>query len=354
MPHLDEPRAVRTDEHIDTQTLTKYLAEQLKMPVEDLEVLQFPGGHSNLTYLVRVADHEYVLRRPPHGSKVRSAHDMGREYRVLNALAPVYARAPKPHLYCEDAAVLGAPFYLMERVRGTVLRRKLPANLELSEQTARGLCVSFVDALGELHTLDYRAVGLGDLGKPEGYVARQVQGWTQRYHDARTDDVPAMDKVAHWLADNRPPESGTSLIHNDFKFDNLVLNPDDLTDIRAVLDWEMATVGDPLMDLGSSLAYWVQANDPAELQMLSFGPTFFPGMMTRQDIVEAYAKRTGRALDDIRFYYSYGLFKTAVIVQQIYYRFQKGLTQDPRFASMNAVVALLAEQAARNVDGRGL
>ncbi len=257
----DSSAPVRKGEELDAARLEAYLAEQLHEPHGRLEIEQFPQGFSNLTYLVRFGSEDYVLRRPPFGNTVKSAHDMGREYNVLSKLSKVYELAPKPIVYCTDEAVLGAPFYLMERRRGVILRRKLPKDLKLDPATFRGLGTAFIDNLARLHALDFRAAGLADLGKPEGYVERQVNGWIGRYEKAKTDEWPEMDSVAKWLVENRPPESGAALIHNDYKFDNVVLDSHDLTKIIGVLDWEMCTLGDPLMDLGCTLAYWIQADD---------------------------------------------------------------------------------------------
>jgi aminoglycoside phosphotransferase (APT) family kinase protein len=346
----DGTRPVRAGEELDPQRLREYLAATLGTAGEP-EVEQFPGGHSNLTYLVRVDGRELVLRRPPFGSKVKTAHDMGREHRVLSHLAPVYPKAPRPLAYCEDAAVLGAPFYLMERVRGLILRRDPPPDLPLGPAVARGLGLAFVDALLELHAVDFAAAGLAGLGNPDGYVERQVGGWSKRYQDARTDDVRDLESVGAWLATQRPPSPAPTLIHNDFKYDNLVLDPHDPTRILGVLDWEMSTIGDPLMDLGTALCYWVQADDAPDLQAVRFGPTVLPGTPTRRELAERYAAKSGRPLDHLRFYYAFGLFKTAVVAQQIYFRFRQGLTADPRFAAFIHGVRALAAQAARVTAG---
>ena len=346
----DEARPVRAGEEIDPARLGAYLEAALGLHGLP-EIEQFPGGHSNLTYLVRCGGREMVLRRPPVGSKVKSAHDMGREARVLSHLAPVWPRAPRPIVYCEDASVLGAPFYLMERLRGLIIRRTVPEGVDFPPETARRLSASFADVLAELHGVDYVAAGLGDLGNPEGYVARQVSGWTKRYADSRTDDVADVESVAAWLAARQPPSPPPVLLHNDFKYDNLVLDPADPARIVGVLDWEMSTIGDPLMDLGTALCYWVEAGDPAELRAARFGPTQLPGTMSRRELAQAYAARRGVSLDHLPFYYAFGLFKTAVVAQQIYFRFKQGLTRDPRFAAMIEGVRALAAQAARVVAG---
>lgn len=348
MNTLDQARKIRAGEELPLETLSPYLQKALSLS-DPLEVEQFPSGHSNLTYLIKAGEKEWVLRRPPFGSKVKTAHDMGREYRILSRLAPSYPKVPRPVLFCEDESIIGAKFYLMERVRGVILRREPPLGLTLDADTMRSLCASFVDTLAELHSLDYQALGLGDLGKPEGYVERQISGWARRYQDARTDDIPEMEKVASWLAENIPASPPPALIHNDFKFDNLVLDPAEPTRIIAILDWEMATLGDPLMDLGTALCYWVEEGDPSLLQKLRFGPTTLPGSYTRRQIAERYAEKCGVDISQIVFYYCFGLFKTAVVAQQIYYRYHQGLTKDPRFAMMIEGVKAMARQAADRI-----
>ncbi len=347
---LDTARAVRDGEALDAHSLFPYLREQLGKPDAVIELEQFPGGHSNLTYLVRIDGEDFVLRRPPFGSKVKTAHDMSREYRMLSKLAPHYPRAPAPLLMCEDESVLGCQFYVMKRLHGVILRKTLPKGLTLPPETARALCQTMADTFAELHGLDYEAMGLGDFGKPVGYVERQVTGWTKRYYASKTDEVPHVDDVTKWLADNMPGDAGAGIIHNDYKFDNLVLDPEDLTRIIGILDWEMTTIGDPLMDVGSSLAYWVQDSDPDPVKGIGFGPTLQPGMFTRREFADRYAEASGRDLSNIVFYFAFGLFKTAVILQQIYYRYRHGLTTDQRFAAFGMAVALLVNRAAHAID----
>ncbi len=342
----DQAKPMRPGEELDLAALTAYLEREVGA-LGAVAVEQFPGGHSNLTYLVHHGDQEYVLRRPPFGSKVKSAHDMGREVAVLSKLAPVYSRAPRVIAYCDQPDVLGAPFYLMERRRGVILRKELPPGLD--EQRIAHLCAELVDALVDLHAVDYRAAGLGDFGKPAGYVERQVKGWSERYTGSQTDDIPAMTEVAAWLAAHMPGDSAPALIHNDFKFDNVIFDPA-LERITGVLDWEMATIGDPLMDLGTSLSYWMQADDPALFQTPIFGVTMKPGMYRRTDVAARYFERSGRRTDHLVFYFAFGLFKTAVILQQIYYRYAKGLTKDPRFAPFIMVVRALGDQARGAID----
>jgi aminoglycoside phosphotransferase (APT) family kinase protein len=339
----DTPRAVRTGEELDLAALTAFIEKELGAHGA-ITVEQFPGGHSNLTYLVHHGDREYVLRRPPFGAKIKSAHDMGREVAVLSKLAPVYDRAPRVIANEPTGDVLGAPFYLMQRRRGVILRKELPAELASDHARVRRICELLVDALVDLHAVDYTAAGLGDFGKPAGYIERQVSGWTERYTKSQTDDLPAITEVAAWLATHRPVDGAPALIHNDFKFDNVIFDAN-LESITGVLDWEMTTIGDPLMDLGTSLSYWSQASDSPAVLKLPFGPTASPGMMTRAEISQRYLERSGRRTEDLVFYYVYGLFKTSVVAQQIYYRFAKGMTQDARFGAFIFAVRLLGEQA---------
>jgi len=348
---IDSAKAVREGEEVDAKALEQFFAAQVpELAGKPVQVLQFPGGHSNLTYLLKVGDRELVLRRPPFGTKVKSAHDMGREHRILSALSGSYAQAPKPIVYSEDPAVMGAPFYVMERLRGVILRKELPPSLGLEPARFRTLCENLVDALVDLHALDYAKLGLASLGKPEGYVERQVQGWTKRYAGSQTDDVPVIEQVARWLEQERPQDSGAALIHNDFKFDNVVLDPDEPTRIVGILDWEMSTIGDPLMDLGTFTSYWVEAGDDPMMQFLRGGPSEQPGALTRAEIVDRYRARSGRTVNNPDYYYVFGLFKTAVVIQQIYYRYRQGLTKDERFSVFNVGVQALCEQAARTID----
>jgi len=342
----DKARAVRSGEELDIGKLGAFLDKEIGSGgTSTLFVEQFPGGHSNLTYLVRHGDQEYVLRRPPFGSKVKSAHDMGREVAVLSKLAPVYDRAPKVIAYESTGEVIGAPFYLMERRRGVILRKDAPTDPAVIAR----ICNLLVDALVDLHAVDYAAAGLGDFGKPVGYIERQVKGWIERYAGSQTDDIAAMATAGAWLAAHMPGEGAPSLIHNDFKFDNVIFDPA-LEKITGVLDWEMATIGDPLMDFGTALSYWAQADDGGVFQSGLFGITTKPGMPPRTTIAARYLERSGRRTDSLVFFYVFGLYKTAVILQQIYYRFAKGLTTDQRFAPFIMIVRAIADQAQRSID----
>ena len=349
---LDRARTVREGEGLDETRLLAYLRAQLPALDGPLSIEQFPSGYSNLTYLLRVGDVELVLRRPPFGSKVKTAHDMRREYTILSRLRPVYAKVPRPLLYCDDVSVIGAPFYVMERVRGVILRARAPEGMGLTPELMRRLSGSFVETLVELHAVDYEAAGLGDLGRPEGYVRRQVEGWTKRYADARTDDVTEIERLALWLNEHIPSESDAALIHNDYKYDNLLLSPTDLARVAAVLDWEMATIGDPLMDLGAALGYWVDRDDLPEWREHGFGLTTLPGNLTRREMAERYFALSGRAETDLVFYYAFGLLKIAGIVQQIYYRYRQGLTRDPRFSALGPLVNACGRMALRAIERR--
>jgi len=348
---IDRSSPVRPGEELPYDTLRDYLIAHLPELDGPLTVEQFPAGFSNLTYLLRIGDRELVLRRPPIGAKIKTAHDMNREYRILSHLYPVYNKVPRPLLFCDDASVLGTPFYVMERVQGVILRAQPPRGIDLTPALMRSLSETFIENLAAIHEIDYEAAGLGDLGSPQGYVKRQVEGWTRRYFNARTDDVPAIERLAEWLQQNLPADSAkAALIHNDYKYDNLVLAPEDLGRVVAVLDWEMATIGDPLMDFGTSLGYWVEATDPEEWQGYGFGLTSLPGSLTRNELLEHYSERTGRRIKDPVFYFAYGLLKIAVIVQQIYFRYQKGLTRDPRFAQLGALVKACGNLAQRAIE----
>ncbi len=351
MTALDLAGPVRRGESLDAAKIAAFLKDRLPGLEGPVAVRQFHSGFSNLTYLVTVGETELVLRRPPFGRKAKTAHDMNREYRILNALKPVFPYVPAPLAFCDDPAVMEVPFYVMERLRGVILRKELPKTPALGESAVARLCEQWVEVLVALHHLDYRQCDLADLGHPEGYVARQVRGWSQRYRDARTTDVPDFEPVMAWLADGMPPARDRSaLIHNDYKFDNVILDPADPTRIIGLLDWEMATIGDPLMDLGASLGYWVESRDTEELKTIRTVPTTSPGMLSRRQIVELYEKKTGVAVDHFAWYYCFGLFRLAVIVQQIYYRFFHGQTADQRFGTLGFVVGVLEKAALRVME----
>jgi len=349
MAIVDEPIEIREGEELNNRKVEEFLRDTIAGLEGEFLIKQFPSGFSNLTYLIRVGEKEMILRRPPFGKKAKTAHDMSREYKILNALHPVFQYAPKPLAYSENPDVMECPFYVMERIPGIILRKDLPEWLSLKSEEAGSLCENFIRILNQLHCIDYKKIGLDEYGKPEGYVKRQVEGWSSRYRDAKTDDAPDYEKVIEWLHEKMPAESKRpGIIHNDYKFDNVVLNPDNPLEIVGILDWEMSTIGDPLMDLGSSLSYWVDRNDSPEHQLTRMMPTTEEGMMTRKELVDYYLKLSGRKIDTIDFYFCFGLFKLAGIAQQIYYRYYHGQTKDKRFAMLIGAVIIL-EQAAIEV-----
>ncbi len=349
---MSDTKPVRAGEELDQGRLRGFISEELQRPAEDLEILQFPAGNSNLTYCIRIGPDEYVLRRPPFGNQVKSAHDMAREFNVLSKLSAVYAPAPRPLIYCADESVIGSEFYLMERRNGLIIRGKSPDFLEESLDLQYAVCESFVKNLAALHALDYEAIGLGGLGKPDGYVGRQVEGWTKRYFNAKTDDHFELETAIEWLGANIPESHGAALVHNDYKFDNVMLDQENITRITAVLDWEMATIGEPLMDLGTTLGYWMAREAGSELLSMPFNPRALMENITRSELVEMYAEASGRDVSGILFYYVFGTFKIAVIAQQIYFRYAKGYTKDERFAAFNRFVNALGKIAMHAI-GRG-
>jgi aminoglycoside phosphotransferase (APT) family kinase protein len=333
---IDEPREVRAEDAFDVAALHDWLAAHVDgLGPTPPEVRQFAGGASNLTYLLRYPERDLILRRPPAGEHRGAAHDVLREARIQSRLRPTFPLVPAVEATGEDeaarAACGGRPFYVMERLAGTIVRGRLPEGMELPPDDARRMAEAAIDTLAALHAVDVDAAGLRDLGRGAGYVQRQVEGWTARYEAARTPRAPSFRAVTQWLAEHRPDDVATCVIHNDFRLDNLVLAPDDPGRVLGVLDWEMATLGDPLMDLGSALAYWVQAGDGRGMQLLRRQPTDLPGMPTRQEVVARYCERAGIAVPEWTFYEVFGLFRLAVIVQQIYARYVAGKTTNPQF-----------------------
>jgi len=347
---VDQPAPVRDGEALDLEALHRFLGQHGLAGDATVQLSQFPRGFSNLTYLVTCGARAFVLRRPPFGVGKGVAHDVVREAKLLSALGAAYAKVPRILAICDDPSVLGAPFYLMERAAGIILRDRLPPGLVMDAPLMRRVSEAAVDTLAEIHAVDYAAAGLAALGNPVGYVERQVSGWARRFEAARTGEQPHVDRVIEWLATSRPAGEGAALVHNDFKYDNLVLDPDDPARVVAVLDWEMATVGDPCMDLGTTLAYWVEASDPPMLRALGLGVTALPGNLTREEVVARYETVAGRRVEHPVFYYAFGLFKVAVIAQQIYARYVRGFTKDARFAQLDQAVAALGETAVRALD----
>jgi aminoglycoside phosphotransferase (APT) family kinase protein len=350
MTSIDDNASVRAGEELDLVRLDSYLRERLDVdPTVAIELKQFPGGHSNLTYLIRYGNHEFVLRRPPMGPVAPTAHDMPREFKLLSVINPHYPFAPKPVLLCEDASIIGVPFYLMERRRGLIVRFKVPEEIGENLALRRRLSESVVDTLVALHAVDIQSSGIVQIGKPAGFVTRQVRGWADRWQRSKTNELAEMDQVISWLVDRIPAESDAiaTIVHNDFKLDNIMLDPDNPTRVVAVLDWEMCTVGDPLVDVGLFLSYWtMKGTDGGSDQNRSLrAVTNGPGWMTREEIIKQYEARTGRDLSRIVFYETFARFKVAVVIQQIYFRYVRGQTHDERFRNLDSLVRELSREA---------
>jgi aminoglycoside phosphotransferase (APT) family kinase protein len=348
-----DTRAIRPGEELDRGRLTVWLRETLpECDISGLDVsqtpniTQFPGGHSNLTYLVAFGDVEIVVRRPPFGPVPPTAHDMAREYRWLSAMHRVFPLAPRPYALCDDPAVIGAVFYAMERRTGIVVRSEEPPQLAGDAAARRALSERMIDTLAQLHAVDVVGQGLSGLGKPAGFVERQVRGWSDRWERSQTAARPEMDALSAWLREHLPPDPETpSVVHGDFKLDNVMLDPVDVARIVAVFDWEMSALGDALVDVGILLAYWSPTAPPEQQDALTT-VTSRPGYLTPEELVERYAAQSNRDVSNIRYYQVFALFKIAVVIQQIYYRWVKGQTADPRFATFDARVAYLARHAA--------
>jgi aminoglycoside phosphotransferase (APT) family kinase protein len=347
-----DAREVRPGEQLDWRRLTIWLRERLPdCDIAGLDVsrepaiAQFPGGHSNLTYLITFGAVEIVVRRPPFGPVAPTAHDVAREFRWLSAMHRVFPLAPRPYLLCENPDVIGSVFYAMERRRGLVVRTEEPPALA-DPDARRRVSAALVDTLADLHALDVAARGLSGLGKPTGFVDRQVRGWTDRWHRAQTRTLAEMDALASWLREHLPSDPpAPSVVHGDFKLDNVMLDAADIGRIVAVFDWEMSALGDPLVDLGILLTYWSPTAPPNQRDALTT-VTDRPGYFSRDEIVERYARRSGRDLSGIRFYEVFAVFKIAVVIQQIYFRYVQGQTLDRRFATFDGRVAYLARHAA--------
>lgn len=344
---LDKAVTIRAGEELDAQSLTAYLKEKLGKDLTINTIKQFPSGYSNLTYLLQTNQGEFVLRKPPHGANIKGGHDMNREYNVLSALKPIFPLVPKPVLIENEGHVLGTPFYLMERIEGIILRAQPPKRIELTPSFFESISTTTIDLLAQLHQLDLEQTGLIKMGKPEGYVNRQVEGWIKRYYNAKTDEIKSLEATAEWMQDwlNRHENDAflnqAAFIHNDYKYDNLVLTSETPYQIKAVLDWEMATIGHPLMDLGTTLAYWCEENDHPALK--PFNLSWMEGNLSRQEVVLRYQEQTKSTVDDMLFYYVFGCFKVAVIGQQIYARYKQGLTSDPRFGALIHVIKACGE-----------
>lgn len=339
---IDQPGPVRSGEEFDVVKVDTFLKRRDPSLIGQPSIGQFQGGASNLTYQMTYPNRILVLRRPPFGQRAGSAHDMLREARVMKTLKPVYPFVPRVLATAEAGEVLDCPFFVMERLSGIILRRDLPTGLTLSQDDTRKLCVNVLERLIELHQVDYHAAGLEQLAKGDGYVRRQVDGWCERFKKAKTDDAADYAVVMTWLKQKMPDRDlATCVIHNDFRFDNVVLHPTDPLKVIGVLDWEMATLGDPLMDLGNSLAYWVESGDDPAFQAVRRQPTHLPGMLTRREVIDYYCSKTGYSAANIDFYLVFGLFRLAVIAQQIYYRYRQGNAKNPEFANFINFVNIL-------------
>lgn len=341
---LDTSAEVRADERFDEARLEAFLRESVPTLEGPMVVRQFHGGHANLTYDVRFGERELVLRRPPLGPVAPKSHDMRREFRALDALAPLFPYSPRPVVLCEDESVIGAIFFVMERSRGVVVRQSWPDALGDDPGVRRGMAESLIDALADLHLVDTSRPEIAALGKPEGFVERQVKGWHGRWEHAKTREMPLMDQLAVWLGERIPAPERVSVLHNDYKLDNAMFAADDARRLVAIFDWDMTSLGDPLVDLGTLLGYWSEAADETP-RGTGGSVTTLPGFPTRAEVAERYGKRTGVNLTHLPWFETFALFKTAVVLEQIYVRFVKGQTQDERFKALGEFVPQLAKAA---------
>lgn len=349
---IDLGSPVREQEVFGVDAVDSWLQEIQPALLGKPQVTQFLGGASNWTYRLKYENADFILRRPPAGTKAKSAHNMKREYDLQRALKPVFATVPTMVGYCDDEQVIGSEFYVMQRIAGIIPRKNMPRSVNLTPAQVRTLCTNMLDQLVQLHQVDYKAAGLAELGKGTGYIERQVTGWNKRYRQAKTWQVPRANYLMNWLVTNMPSQERLCLTHNDFRFDNLILNPDNPTDILAVLDWELATIGDPLMEVGNMLAYWVQADDDNIARATRRQPTHLKGMLTRQEVIDYYCQQTGQSGADMTFYEVFGLFRLSVIAQQIYYRYHHKQTDNPAFKNFWFVVRYLHWRAKRLIKQR--
>lgn len=350
---VDSAGKVRSGEELDLSQLNPWLLEHLKDVSGTPEVTQYSGGASNWTYCLSYPEKQVVLRRAPAGTKAKGAHDMGREYRLQAALKSVYPYVPDMLAHSDDETLIGSEFYVMAKLDGVIPRTNMPRGLNLEPDQCRQLCYNAIDSLIELHQVDYKAAKLDHIAKGEGYIERQITGWTQRYQKAKTWNVPSSDGVAKWLSKNQPAKEIICLTHNDFRLDNLVLDANEPTRIIGVLDWELATLGDPLMDLGNSLAYWIEEGDDFFAQKIRRQPTHLKGMLTRKEVIDHYLEKTGYEVSDFTFYEVYGLFRLAGIVQQIYYRYNHKQTDNPAFRFLWVFVHYLMHRCRRAIAKAG-
>ncbi len=347
----DNTVEVSKEEELNVDNLKQFLVENelINDVKNELQIRRFSGGLSNLTYLLRTENKEYVLRRPPFGA-VKRGHDMGREFKVLSKLHKEFNKVPTVHVLTNDESIIGSSFYIMEKAEGIIITLAEAKKRNINENEFKIISNTWLETFVQLHQVDYKATGLADLGKPSGYVERQINNWAKQYERAKTSDIPESDHVIKWLQMKIPEEYSYSLIHNDFKYDNVMFEDTTWTNINTILDWEMCTLGDPLMDLGTSLSYWITESDLDPLKKGLASPTILKGNPSRQDIVEMYSHKSGKPINNLVFYYVYGLFKLAIIVQQIYFRYHQGYTTDKRFANLDRHTKLLFTIAKQSIQ----
>src|SRR5690606_5249475 len=341
MSVIDIGGKVREGEELAAVAVENWLKQQSIDLHGQVAVTQYSGGASNWTYRLKYDNADLILRRPPKGTKAKSAHDMAREYHVQHHLSPFYPVLPEMVALCQDESVIGCDFYVMKRIKGIIPRAKLPPELQFGETEVNKLCINVIDKLIELHQVPYQGTELEKLGKGDGYCRRQVEGWDTRYEKAHTINVPSFRFVRKWLLENIPEDSNTCIIHNDWRFDNVILDPHNPTEVIGVLDWEMATLGDPLMDLGSALAYWVEETDHQIFKATRRQPTHLKGMFSRKQVVDYYLEKMGLHTENWAFYEVFGIFRLAVIAQQIYYRYHHKQTNNPAFKDFWIVIHAL-------------
>ncbi|MBW3114494.1 phosphotransferase family protein [Bacillus sp. MCCB 382] len=348
-----ETVSVRKGEEFNESKLKDFLEEHFPdLHKEELNIKQFSAGHSNLTYLLTMGKWEGVLRRPPLGPVAPKAHDMKREFRILSEVHPLFDVTPKPYVFSEDEGIVGSPFFIMERKRGEVFDTSFPPHLDVTPELCKKISEEMVTKLVELHSIDHTKTSLHEISKPEHFMERQVHGWINRYERAKTSEIREVGHLTQWLIENVPENAESTIIHYDYKLNNSMFS-DDLTSMVGLFDWEMATVGDPLADLGVAMGYWIQQDDPALLKYGLGKPpvTIMDGFYSRRQFIEKYAEKSGRDVNHIHFYLSFAYFKLAVIVQQIYYRFKMGQTSDDRFSGFDRFaesLITLGNQAAFN------
>jgi aminoglycoside phosphotransferase (APT) family kinase protein len=352
---IDQPDVIRPDEAIDLPRLSSYLKSKIAELSDvsgELEIFRYNSGHANLTYMIKFGNQEFVLKREPPGTKAKSAHDMGREFHMLSKLHPWYSLAPKAFLYSDDASIMGGAFCVMEKRKGVIIRRQYPEDADIGLGQIGQQFKALIESLAELHKLDIAAVGLGDFGRPEGYRQRQVEGWQKRLRNAATPDMADFSVVTPWLTDHLPKEAqAATVVHNDFKLDNLVWDPADISRLVGVLDWEMSTVGDPLMDLACTLSFWVEEGDPQEFRSIRAMPSARPDVLSRREAAAYYTERTGRNVAFLDFLLCFGFFRRAAIEQQKYHRFSTGQTKDARFSHLNHAVTVLRDMCLSVIGG---